>query len=266
MNSRVRHAFLIYPWQPRGSCRLVALGSILLLCLAAVAPCADAASTRLPGKTCGRYTGPRWTISDGTGTQYSVYAVKGASCSLALGWAPRLGREKPHGADALLTGPAGWGCAAQLVLPHEGFCAQKSTGKVFGWGPVLTHSCSRRRATPSPAGHSAPFPTTSSSGRDSEVSMVARTSTWSGSPEALDKWADHVAKHVSGFVAALPGNAGGAFFLDREGGKALTLTYWESEEAAAETDKFADQSRASTVEATGVELVERGAYTVVLKL
>ena len=70
--------------------------------------------------------------------------------------------------------------------------------------------------------------------------MVARTSTWAGSPEALDKWQEHVKAHVSGFVAGLPGNAGGAFLLDREAGKALTLTLWESEEAAAETDKFAD--------------------------
>ena len=93
--------------------------------------------------------------------------------------------------------------------------------------------------------------------------MVARTSTWSGSPEALDKWAEHVTTQVSGFVAGLPGNAGGAFFIDRDGGTALTLTLWDSEEAAAETDKFADQSRASTVEATGVELVARGSYAVV---
>jgi heme-degrading monooxygenase HmoA len=95
--------------------------------------------------------------------------------------------------------------------------------------------------------------------------VVARTSTWAGSPEALDKWAEHVTAHVSGFVAGLPGNAGGVFFIDREGGTALTLTLWESEEAAAETDKFADQSRASTVEATGVELVARGAYAVVMQ-
>jgi heme-degrading monooxygenase HmoA len=96
--------------------------------------------------------------------------------------------------------------------------------------------------------------------------MVARTSTWAGSPEALDKWAEHVKAHVSGFVAGLPGNAGGAFFVNRDAGTALTLTLWDSEEAAAETDKFADQSRASTVDATGVELVERGAYTVVARL
>jgi hypothetical protein len=46
----------------------------------------------------------------------------------------------------------------------------------------------------------------------------------------------------------------------------LTLTLWDSEEAAAQTDKFADQSRASTIEATGVELLDRGAYAVVKQL
>jgi hypothetical protein len=93
--------------------------------------------------------------------------------------------------------------------------------------------------------------------------MVARTSTWTGPPEALDRWADHVQATVKGFISALPGNAGGAFFIDRDGGSALTLTYWDTEEAAAETDKFAEQSRARTVEATGVELQSRGAYTVI---
>jgi heme-degrading monooxygenase HmoA len=96
--------------------------------------------------------------------------------------------------------------------------------------------------------------------------MVARTSTWKGSSEALDKWEEHVTGQVSGFVAGLPGNKGGAFFVDRDAGTALTLTFWESEEAAAETDKFADQSRESTIAATGVELLERGAYTVVLRI
>ena len=95
--------------------------------------------------------------------------------------------------------------------------------------------------------------------------MFARTSTWSGSPEALDKWEAHVKDQVSGFVATLPGNTGGAFFVDRDAGTAMTLTLWDTEEAAAETDKFADQSRASTVEATGIELIARGAYEVVMR-
>ena len=95
--------------------------------------------------------------------------------------------------------------------------------------------------------------------------MFARTSTWSGSPEALDKWETHVKDQVSGFVAQLPGNAGGAFFVDRAAGTAMTLTLWDTAEAAAETDKFADQSRASTVDATGIELRERGAFEVVMR-
>lgn len=96
--------------------------------------------------------------------------------------------------------------------------------------------------------------------------MVARTSTWSGSPEALDNWGAHVTNEVAGYVAKLPGNAGGMFFIDRETGTALTLTLWDSEEAAAETDNFADQSRASTIKATGVELLGTGAYAVVVSL
>jgi hypothetical protein len=93
--------------------------------------------------------------------------------------------------------------------------------------------------------------------------MVARTSTWAGSPEALDRWSEHVRSQVSGFVAALPGNAGATFFIDADSGTAMTLTLWDDEESAAATDRFAEQSRASTIEATGVELVTRGAYTVV---
>lgn len=96
--------------------------------------------------------------------------------------------------------------------------------------------------------------------------MVARTSSWSGSPEALEQWAEHVAKKVQPFVAGLPGNVGGVFLIDRESSTGLTLTMWESEAAAEETDRNAEQSRASTIAATGVELVARGRWEVVARL
>jgi hypothetical protein len=96
--------------------------------------------------------------------------------------------------------------------------------------------------------------------------MYARTSSWSGSPEALETWAEHVAAHVAPFVAGLPGSAGCMFLIDREGGSGLTLTLWDSEEAALASDRNAEQSRASTVAATGVELVERGRYEVVKRV
>jgi heme-degrading monooxygenase HmoA len=95
--------------------------------------------------------------------------------------------------------------------------------------------------------------------------MFARTSTWSGSPEALLKWADHAASTVKGFVEGLPGNAGVVFLIDRRNGQALTLTLWDTDDAAKATDQFAEQSRAATVAATGTELIARGSYEVVAR-
>jgi heme-degrading monooxygenase HmoA len=92
--------------------------------------------------------------------------------------------------------------------------------------------------------------------------MFARTSTWSGSPEALQKWADNSVSTVKGFVEGLPGNAGVVFLVDRDGGTALTVTLWDSDDAAKATDRFAEQSRAATVAATGTELIARGSYEV----
>jgi hypothetical protein len=81
-------------------------------------------------------------------------------------------------------------------------------------------------------------------------------------PEALDKWDAGVAT-VRPFVASLEGNAGAFFLIDRVGGRALTLTLWKTEAAALASDAFADQSRARTIAATGVDLLERGQYEVV---
>jgi heme-degrading monooxygenase HmoA len=67
---------------------------------------------------------------------------------------------------------------------------------------------------------------------------------------------------VQPFVKGLPGNAGAFFLVDHAGQRALTLTLWESEEAAQASDDAAEQSRARTIAATGVELVERGRYEV----
>ena len=92
--------------------------------------------------------------------------------------------------------------------------------------------------------------------------MYARTSTWSGSPEALESWEAHVVAKVAPMVAGLPGNADAFFFVDRDSGRALTLTLWESEDAAAASDWTADKSRDSTIAATGVSLESRGRYRV----
>jgi heme-degrading monooxygenase HmoA len=97
------------------------------------------------------------------------------------------------------------------------------------------------------------------------ASMFARTSTWSGSAEALQNWSDHATSKVKGFVEGLPGNAGVVFLIDRDSGTALTLTLWDSQAAAEATDQFAEQSRTSTIAATGTELVAQGRYEVVAR-
>jgi heme-degrading monooxygenase HmoA len=92
--------------------------------------------------------------------------------------------------------------------------------------------------------------------------VFARTSTWTGTPEALDKWAAGVAT-VRPFVEGLDGNAGVFFLIDRSGLRALTLTLWHTDDAARASDVAADESRARTIAATGVDLVGSGQYEVV---
>ena len=107
------------------------------------------------------------------------------------------------------------------------------------------------------------YQTMSSYGCSQEAQMQARTSTWSGSAEAIERWVEHVTKNVRPMVAGLPGNAGASFLVDRVNHRALTLTLWDDEDAAAGSDQAAEASRVRTVAATGLELVERGAYDVI---
>jgi len=72
-----------------------------------------------------------------------------------------------------------------------------------------------------------------------------------------------VAKNVKPMVAGMAGNAGAYFFVDRANQRALTLTLWSTDESARSSDEVADASRARTIAATGVELLERGSYEVV---
>jgi hypothetical protein len=95
--------------------------------------------------------------------------------------------------------------------------------------------------------------------------MFARTSTWSGSPEALQKWVDHVSNQVAPMVQGLPGVAGAVFLIDRAGNTAMTMTLWNTAEGAAASDQHAEASRTATVAATGVELVSRGQYELVTR-
>jgi hypothetical protein len=61
---------------------------------------------------------------------------------------------------------------------------------------------------------------------------------------------------VKALVESLAGNVGYVFLLDRTQGRGLTLTLWESEQAALASAAAAEQSR-STQQATGIQLRRR---------
>jgi quinol monooxygenase YgiN len=95
--------------------------------------------------------------------------------------------------------------------------------------------------------------------------MFARTSLWTGTPETLEAWAEHASVKVKALLEGLgpqAGNVGYAFLVDRAQGRGLTLTLWESEQAALASDQTAEQSRASIQQATGIQLKERGRWQV----
>ncbi|MDQ6732341.1 MAG: hypothetical protein M3022_19120 [Actinomycetota bacterium] len=101
---------------------------------------------------------------------------------------------------------------------------------------------------------------------EGSIIMYARTSVWKGSAETLTRWSAHVEANVRPMVQGLPGNAGAYFFVDPAGGRALTLTLWEDEQAALTSDATAEHSREKTVAATGVELLERGRWEVAARV
>jgi heme-degrading monooxygenase HmoA len=81
--------------------------------------------------------------------------------------------------------------------------------------------------------------------------MFARIGTWQGSPEDLENWIARADEVVKPKVQQQPGLAAAYWLVDREGGKGLTITFWESEEAMRASEEFRSQSQSQTSAATG---------------
>jgi mannose-6-phosphate isomerase-like protein (cupin superfamily) len=80
----------------------------------------------------------------------------------------------------------------------------------------------------------------------------ARIGVWEGSPDDLERWRDQCTRVKTG-VQSQPGACGAYFLLDRESGRALTLTLWESEEARAASETFRSQSQETTADRSGAQ-------------
>ena len=97
--------------------------------------------------------------------------------------------------------------------------------------------------------------------------MYARISTLEGSPEHIDEGLRHVRENVLPQIQQQEGFKGMVALADRQSGKTLGITFWESEEALKASEEAADRLREDSAEAmsdtiAGVERYEVGLFEV----
>jgi len=81
--------------------------------------------------------------------------------------------------------------------------------------------------------------------------MHARIGVWKGDAGDLERWITRSTLEVKPAVQAQPGAKGALWLLDRENGKALTITLWEDEAAMRASDARAAVIQAGTSAVSG---------------
>ncbi len=97
--------------------------------------------------------------------------------------------------------------------------------------------------------------------------MFARVSTFEGPPEQMDEALRHVREQVLPQIQQQDGFKGLIALGDRQNGKILGITLWESEQAMQASEEEANRLRSESAEAggetvTGVERYEVGLFEV----
>ncbi len=89
--------------------------------------------------------------------------------------------------------------------------------------------------------------------------MYARVSRFEGPPEQLDELLRHAQEQVLPRARQDEGFKGMIALGDRQSGKTLGITFWESEEAMRASEQDADRLREESAEASGGQIagVER---------
>jgi hypothetical protein len=89
--------------------------------------------------------------------------------------------------------------------------------------------------------------------------VFARVSTYRGDPGQVDQGLDYARENILPRIQEVDGCEGIYYLVDRESGKALSITFWESEEAMRASEEEADRLRGESAEAADatVEDVER---------
>ncbi len=94
--------------------------------------------------------------------------------------------------------------------------------------------------------------------------MFARVSTFTGTSDQIDEAIRQVRQDVLPRTEQLDGFKGDYFLVDRENGKSLTVTLWESEEAMRGSEDAANDLRSEVADALGTQMVGVERYEVAL--
>ena len=84
--------------------------------------------------------------------------------------------------------------------------------------------------------------------------MFARIGTWQGSPDELERWISRAREQVKPSVQRDPGLKAAYWLVDREGGKGLIITLWESGDAMRASEHSRAQRQTATSAATGAKV------------
>ena len=81
--------------------------------------------------------------------------------------------------------------------------------------------------------------------------MYARMSTLEGSPDQIDQGLRHVREQVLPLIQQQEGFEGFIALADRQSGKVIGVSLWESEQAMQASEQVGDRTRSESAEATG---------------
>jgi heme-degrading monooxygenase HmoA len=84
--------------------------------------------------------------------------------------------------------------------------------------------------------------------------VFARIGTWQGTAEELERWVTRAREHVKPSVQRDAGLTAAYWLVDREGGKGLIVTIWESEAAMHASEQSRAQRQSATSAATSARV------------
>ena len=94
--------------------------------------------------------------------------------------------------------------------------------------------------------------------------MFARVSTYQGDPGQIDQGLAYDLENILPKVNQIDGFEGLYYLVDRESGKALSMTLWESEEAMRASEEEANQLRTESAESASATVEDVQRYEVAI--